>query len=213
MSRPDTNTNNADLYLDGMDLEKYCRGETCELCRVDSFNEFVERIKSGGIKSGDCPHWPPGRVEAFCLAMEAGEILPSVPMLDTPRPAAPGVMELIETGADSPVLVTGNSELTQNLMLALIAMTSTPIKLLSVDCLGHTVDMAMVFKALTAKKISGALKEAGAGGGNGRIILPGLARSLAAPLESMIGRAVEAGPICAAELPLYMGEDWRPLQG
>jgi CO dehydrogenase/acetyl-CoA synthase gamma subunit (corrinoid Fe-S protein) len=195
-----------------MDLEKYCRGETCELCKADSFDEFVARVKNGGIKSGACPHWPPGRLEGFRLAIEAGYTLPAVPMLDTPRPAAAGVMELIETDASSPVLVTGNSEFTQNLMLALIAMTSTPVKLVSVDCLGHTVDMAMVFKALTADKIAGALKDANISGGTARIVLPGLAQSLAAPLETMIGRAVEAGPICAAELPLYMGDDWHPLK-
>ena len=38
--------------------------------------------------------------------------------------------------------------------------------------------------------------------------LPGLAEALAAPVSEMLGRPVEVGPICAAELPLFFGRGW-----
>lgn len=200
----------ANLYLDKMELEKYCPKENCELCRVDSFDEFLDRIKKGGLKGGDCPHWPAKRLEAFRQAVTADQVFPSVPSIDTPRPAAPGLMELLETGPASPVLVTGNSEFSQAIMLAVLSLTVSPIKLVSVDTLGHTVDMAMVFKTLTADKIAEALGNAGINVEAGpRIVLPGLAATLAPELSQIVGSEVEVGPICAAELPLYMGDDWK----
>ncbi|HUT53029.1 MAG TPA: hypothetical protein VM658_06535 [bacterium] len=205
----------ADLYLGRMDLRKYCGEDTCELCKVGSFEEFLGRLQEGRVQAGSCPHWPAWRVEAFRLAVRAGEVLPSTPMLDAPRPTATGLVELLETDETSPVLVTGNSEFSEAVMLALLSMTSTPMKLLKVDTLGHTVDMAMIFKSLTAGKIAAALEPLRIKPDrvSTRVILPGLASVLAGELELLIGRPVEIGPVCAAELPLYMGEDWQPLGG
>jgi hypothetical protein len=41
----------------------------------------------------------------------------------------------------------------------------------------------------------------------GRIILPGLAESLAAAVSQIVNRPVEVGPVCAAELPLFFSLD------
>ncbi len=199
----------ADLYLDRMDLSRYFPEETCELCKVDSLSEFIGRIKAGGLKGGACPHWPAWKVEAFRQAVDAGVMLPEVPSLELPRPARTGVMELVETDASSPVLVTGNSEYTHAVMLTILATTSTPIRMLSVDCLGHTVDMAIIFREFKAEKIAKALSGMEVAP-EARIVIPGLAASLAREIDEKIGRAVEVGPVCAAELPLFMGEDWKP---
>lgn len=200
----------ADLYFSRMDLEKYCRGETCELCRVNRFSEFVERLKKGELKSGACPHWPESRLEAFRLAVSGEEFIPPVPMLEFPRPAEAGLLDLMPGDELSPLIITGNSEFTQAVMLAVLATARKPVRLLSVDCQGHTVDMAMIFKALTAPRIAGAFAEfeVSAGPERKRVVLPGLAASLAPELSSLLSRPVEVGPVCAAELPLFMGEDW-----
>ena len=197
-----------DLYLKKIELEKYCPAESCEVCKVESFGDFVAKLESGEVKSGACPHWPAGRLEAFRLAVTASDYIQPVPMLDLPRPATAGLIELI-SGDDAPVLVTGNSEFTQAVMLAVLAMATQPLRLLSVDCQGHTVDMAMIFKALTAEKIANAFTDAGLDAARARrVVLPGLASTLAPELEQQLGRAVEVGPICAAELPLFLGEDF-----
>lgn len=197
-----------DLYFKKMELDKYCPAESCEVCKVESFGDFVDKLKSGEVKSGSCPHWPAWRLEAFRLAVTASDYIPPVPMLDLPRPAEAGLIELI-AGDDAPVLVTGNSEFTQAVMLAVLAMAAKPLKLLSVDCLGHTVDMAMIFKTLTADKISQAFTDHGVDASKARrVVLPGLTSILAPELEKLLGRPVEVGPICAAELPLYLGEDF-----
>jgi hypothetical protein len=200
---------NANLYLDRMDLARYCGGETCELCRVDSFPELLERLRSGGMATGACPHWPAWRREAFALAMNAGEFLPPVPSLPLPRPAPAGLIALNAAEAAAPVLVSGNSEFTQAVLLAVLSRTRAPLKLLSVDTRGNTVDMALVYGELTVAKIATSLRQ-DSGPPWPRLILPGLAEGLAPELERELGTKVEVGPVCAAELPLYLGEAWIP---
>ena len=137
-------------------------------------------------------------------------LLPVIPSLDVPRPIETGLFDLNGPTAVSPVLVTGNSSLTHEVLLAVLSTTTAPMWMVSVDSGGHTVDMSLVYETLTAEAIAKAL-EAGdlrADHLAGRIILPGLAESLAAPVSEILDRPVEVGPICAAELPLFFGSDW-----
>ncbi len=200
----------ADLYLDRIDLTRYADAETCQICKVDSLAELVDRLRSGQVCPGRCPHWPQARIEAFRMAIDAGEMLPAVASLDVPQPTETGLFEMNEPDADAPVLVTGNSRLTHEVLLAVLSTTTAPIWMLSVDTDGHTVDMALVFGTLTPERIAKALQagDRKAAEFTGRIILPGLAEGLAAPVSEMLNRPVEAGPICAAELPLFFSSDW-----
>jgi len=200
----------ADLYLNQIDLARYTKAETCQICHVDSLEELTERLRSGQVCPGRCPHWPRARVEAFRMAVDAGEILPSIPSLDVPQPAKVGLFDLNGPTAASPVLVTGNSRLTHEMLLAVLSTSGAPMWMVSVDTGGNTVDMALVYKTLTPERIAGALRAGDSSGDDftGRIILPGLAEGLAAGVSEMLGRAVEVGPICAAELPLFFGSDW-----
>jgi hypothetical protein len=205
----------ADLYLDKIDLARHAGAEICQVCKVDSLEELLERLRSGQICGGRCVHWPRERVEAFRTAIDAGGILPAIPSLDAPRPTETGLFELNDPTPDSTVLITGNSQLTHQVLLAVLSTTSTPIWMVSVDTAGHTVDMSLVFKTLTPRAVADAL---GAGQSadhdprvqelSGRIILPGLAEPLTGPVSELLGRPVEAGPICAAELPLFLASEW-----
>jgi hypothetical protein len=44
----------ADLYLDRIDLFRYADTETCQVCRVDSQAELLDRLRSGEFCSGRC---------------------------------------------------------------------------------------------------------------------------------------------------------------
>jgi len=200
----------ADLYLDRIELARHVGTETCDVCRVGSLEELVDRLRSGRFCPGQCPHWPRERVEAFQTAVDAGKLLPRVPALSVPRPAGVGWFDFNGPGAGSPVLVTGNSRLTHDVLLAVLSTTAAPLWMLSVDTGGHTVDMSLVYKTLTPEGIAAAVRpgDATEEGFTGRIILPGLAERLAAPVSEMLGRPVEVGPVCAAELPLFFGADW-----
>ena len=41
------------------------------------------------------------------------------------------------------------------------------------------------------------------------MILPGFVSSLQKPLAKLTGWKVRVGPICIAELPLFLGDDWE----
>jgi len=200
---------NANLYFDEMELEKYCPGEACELCKVNSFDEFLDRLKDGRLKGGACPHWSSSKIEAFRIAVEANDFVQPVPMLDGPRPTEPQVLELNDPGPHAPVLVTGNSQLTQSVVLSVLSLATGPMRLLTIDVRGHTVDMAVIFKEFTAERVSSAFHDFGVDSvAASRIILPGLAAPIVPELASLLDRSLEIGPICAAELPLHMADDW-----
>jgi acetyl-CoA decarbonylase/synthase complex subunit gamma len=196
----------ANLYVDRIDLTRYAGGETCQVCHVDSIDELAVRLRSGQVRAGSCPHWPPERIRAFHYALNARENMPTVPSLSVPRPAEVGLFDLNEPTAESPVLVTGNSQLTHQILLAVLATTTVPLRLLSVDTGGHTVDMSLVYETLTPGAIAASLEtdHSQIARRAGRIILPGLAEPLADPLADALHRHVEVGPVCAAELPLLL---------
>jgi hypothetical protein len=200
----------ADLYLGRIDLARYAGGGTCQVCRVDSLAELVDRLRSGQFCAGQCLHWPRERVEAFQTAIGAGTLLPPIPSLGVPQPTDAGPIDVNGPTAGSPVLVTSNSRLTHEVLLSVLSTTTAPMWMLSVDTGGHTVDMSLVYGTLTAKAVAGAVRAGGSGAEefHGRIILPGLAEKLAGPVSELLGRPVEVGPVCAAELPLFFGSDW-----
>ena len=205
----------ADLYLDQIELTRHAGTQTCQVCKVDSLAELLDRLRSGQICGGQCVHWPQQRVEAFRTAINAGGTLPSIPSLDVPRPTEAGLFELNDPAPDSPALVTGNSQLTHEVLLAVLSTTAAPMWMVSVDTGGHTVDMSLVFKTLTPEAIADALgahrstiHDPRIPGLSGRIILPGLAEGLTVGVSELLGRPVEVGPICAAELPLFFASQW-----
>ena len=144
------------------------------------------------------------------MAIDTGEVLPRIPSLTVPQPAEAGLFEVNGPTAASPVLITGNSRLTHEVLLSVLSTTTAPTWMVSVDTGGHTVDMSLVYKTLTPEAIANALQADASRAYDpaGRIILPGLAEGLAAPVSEMLGRPVEIGPICAAELPLFFARDW-----
>jgi len=203
---------NADLYLNRIEFDRYAKGESCDLCRAASLQELLDRLKRGEMPSGPCAHWPAGRRAAFRNALTAGDIVPEVPALELPRPVEPGLLKINAPVLSAPLLVTGNSEFTQAVLLAILSRTKGPLRLLFVDTHGHTVDMAMVFQVLTAERVAAAIEREGIEPGEPRrVVLPGLAAEIAPAVSEKLGRQVEVGPVCAAELSLSLGEDWKSV--
>ena len=113
------------------------------------------------------------------------------------------------------VIITGNNEYTEQVLMMVLGTTVCPFFVLFVDTDGNTVDMAMVYKTLTAERIHKALRETGVERKAGRkeIIVPGLASPLRNDIEKMTGWNVRVGPVCAAELPLFLSDIWIPPEG
>ena len=70
------------------------------------------------------------------------------------------------------------------------------------------MDMAMIYESLKVEKIVGGLKELPSHQRR-EIVLPGFASPLKQLLAQQLDWQVRAGPLCIAELPLFLGDDWE----
>jgi CO dehydrogenase/acetyl-CoA synthase gamma subunit (corrinoid Fe-S protein) len=91
----------------------------------------------------------------------------------------------------------------------------SPLYLLLVDCRGDTVDMSMIYRSFTPQRLDQSLtaQRLAARVSHRRLIIPGVVAPLKEELAHYTGWEIVPGPICAAELPLFLGEDWQPPPG
>ena len=202
----------ADMYLDQIDLYKYLPQTDCGECGVNSCHELLKRLKTGKGSPELCPHFSRNMVHAFNITLNAGRIIPEIEVMQLPVPAEPGLLELNMPDEDSTVLISGNSELTQLALSAVLATTSMRFYVLFIDTRGNTVDMAMIYGVLTEERIKGMLEESNLMKrlDHREMVIPGLAGSLQKEMERLSGWTVHVGPVCCGELPLYFGESWAP---
>ncbi len=203
---------NANLYIDRIDLARYLTPEEVALSGARDASDLAARLQAGTLDLADCPFFGPTKRYALSLALRAAEVLPTVQSLELPRPVPPDLFELNEPGQEAPVIITGNSEFTLTVMTGLLATTISPFYLLLVDCRGDTVDMAMVFRSFTPQRLDQALDAHRLAErlSHRRLLLPGILGPLKEELAAYTGWEIKAGPICAAELPLFLGEAWQP---
>ncbi len=205
----------ADLYLDKIELAPYLDSEECHRGGVQDCVELATQLRTGSRRPEDCAFLSPAKRYALALALRATKILPAVPSLVLPRPVPPDLFTLNDPGPEAPVLVSGNSEFTLTVLSAVLATTVSPFFLLLVDCRGDTVDMAMVYRSFTARHLSQGLAahDLAARVSHRRLLLPGWLAPLKEDLSRGTGWEIQVGPICAAELPLFLGEAWQPPPG
>jgi CO dehydrogenase/acetyl-CoA synthase gamma subunit (corrinoid Fe-S protein) len=181
----------ADLYEESIRIESYVSSNDCRACGFHSRTEFLDRLRAGKVNPSQCK-MEKIRFLSLLWAVRPDEILPEVEVLQFPSPGPTGLFPINRPEKDSPILVSGNSKLTVEVLTA--------------------VDMAMVYKVLTAERIVQILlrEKADQFAPQSTLFLPGFAESISTDLAEQSGRAVTVGPVCAAELPLFFGEiDWK----
>lgn len=201
----------ADLYEKSIRIESYISASDCRACGFHSRTEFLDRLRAGKVNPSQCK-MVKMRFLSLLWAVKPGEILPEVEVLQFPSPVPTGLFPINRPEKDSPILVSGNSKLTVEVLTAVLSTTLSPFWYLVVNTDGHTVDMAMVYKVLTAERIVQILirEKADQIAPNSTLFLPGLAKSINADLAKQSDRNVKLGPVCAAELPLFFGEiNWK----
>ena len=206
---------NANLYVDRIDLARYLTPEEVSRSGAQNARDLAERLQLRTLSLEDCFFLSPVKRYAISLAVRAAEILPAVQSMEFPRPVPPALFELNEPGPDAPVIVTGNSEFTLTVLTGILATTISPFYLLLVDCRGDTVDMAMVFRSFTPQRLTQSLDDNRLAMrlAHRRLLLPGILAPLKEELAAYTGWEIQVGPICAGELPLFMGEAWQPPPG
>ena len=201
----------ADLYEDKVSLDAYLSSGDCRACGFQDRKEFLERLRSGQLRPDSCK-LSKTRFLALTWAARPEEILPPTEVLQLPSPGPSGLYPMNDPGRDSPVLVSGNSELTIAVLSAVLATTISPFWYLVVDLDGHTVDMALVYDVMNADRIVNAFEQESLNQktSESTIYLPGLAAPLCVELAERVKRPIVPGPVCAAELPLFFGEElWQ----
>ncbi|MBW2133855.1 MAG: hypothetical protein JRG72_01295 [Deltaproteobacteria bacterium] len=202
----------ANLYLSRIQWLPYLDSEECQAVGVDNAEHFLSSLNNGTLELDDCHNLSPQKRYALKLALTAGDWLPRVESMPLPQPTAPGLFEINIPDPHTPVLVSGNSQLTLTVLTAVLATTISPFYLLLIDCRGDTVDMAMVYETFTPVRLERGLKESDLAAriDHRQLVIPGLCASLQEPLAAQTGWQIQIGPICAAELPLFFGERWLP---
>jgi CO dehydrogenase/acetyl-CoA synthase gamma subunit (corrinoid Fe-S protein) len=206
----------ANLYVDRIDIAPYLTPEECRGLGGPDCTRVAARLLDGSLKPEDWVGLSPARRQALSLAVKALEVLPVVQSLELPRPVPPDLFEINEPGPEAPLLVTGNSEFTLAVVTGLLALTISPFFLLVVDTRGDTVDMSMVFRSFTPQRLDQGLSAHRLASRLRRrqLIIPGVVAPLKEELAAYTGWDIRVGPICVAELPLFLGEaDWQPPEG
>ena len=204
----------ANLYIDRIDLAPYLSPEDCRGAGVADSAQLAARLKEGALRLEDCPNLAANKRAALDLALRAEEVLPKVQSLEFPRPLTPALFELNDPGPDAPVLVTGNSEFTLSVLTGLLALTVSPFYLLQVDTRGDTADMAMIYRSFTPQRLDQALEthKMAARLSHRELIIPGVLAPMKEELAGYLTAwTIIPAPICAAELPLFLGDKWQPL--
>ena len=204
----------ADLYLEKIDFQRYLNQAVCEDCGFSSCDAFIGAVNAGTRNPGDCSFIHGNQAYALEAINAIKKSWPAVPLLVHPRPGFSGLLELNNPDAGSLVLVSGNNEYTEEVLMTVLGTTICPFYVLFADTGGNTVDMAMIYETLTAERIRRGFEEAGLQKKvrNGAVIIPGLASPLKSDIEKLTGFTVTVGPVCAAELPLFLSEIWVPPQ-
>ena len=201
----------ADLYEKSIQIDTYVSSSDCRACGFHSREEFLNKLRSGQLKPSHCK-MAKNRFLSLLWAAKPDEILPEVEVLQLPNPGPAGLFPINQPEKNSPILVTGNSKLTGEVLTAVLSTTVSPFWYMVVDTDGHTVDMAMVYEALTAERVMQILarEKADQIAPESTLFLPGFAATIRDNLAEQSGRTVTVGPLCAAELPLFFGKtDWK----
>ena len=202
----------ADLYLDTINYLKYLDKADCAECGFASCEEFIVALRKGTKSPRDCRSISANEAYAFKAVEDIKSLWPEVPLLVHPRPSHTGLFELNSPHAESLVLISGNNEYTQQVILTVLGTTMGPFFVLFIDTDGNTVDMSMIFHTFTAERVSNAFQETRIEDKVRRkeVIIPGLAAPVKNDIERLTGWHVRVGPVCAAELPLFLSALWVP---
>ena len=195
----------AELYpLEVEDLLNYLPDVDYSECGAANDVEFAELVIEGKALPSKCPILD----EKIATAMEkvVKLELPLIPFDTMMESVTPGLIKIGNPTPDSEVLVTGNFRETVSILKLILEATLTDAFLLITDTKGYSIDNAVVEKTFRSFEIFKALTESGIAAeiNHFRLIIPGLAHSLATEIKKLTTWDVVVGPISGLELPLYL---------
>jgi CO dehydrogenase/acetyl-CoA synthase gamma subunit (corrinoid Fe-S protein) len=194
-----------DLHqLTAEDLAKYLPPEGCKEKGFAGSRALSEALVGKKVKASECKGIVPELADAIDGVLSLDLRLPeSDPMMNKVEEK---LMEINSPDSSSPVLITGNSVITKQILTAIFGKTKVKAYLVPTETLGYTVDNAVnentftamsVLKGIGDSRIASKVDER-------RLILPGLAETAKSSIERITKWPAEIGPVSGFELPIYL---------
>ncbi|MEM1578686.1 MAG: (Fe-S)-binding protein [Archaeoglobaceae archaeon] len=187
----------ADLYLDRINFQEYLPKKDCWECG-SSCSEFAKKLKEGE-SAEKCPYLSKKEVEFLNLAAKANEYL-EVPIYPTTIKTKTG---LVFSREDAVTLVTANYPYTQAAIAEVMVRAGIDFNMLIIDTEGYSVDMAVYLGLFNGERFVSFAEELEMIDKR-KIIIPGLASKVGDEISEKIGFDVISGPICCAEIPIFL---------
>ncbi len=195
-----------DFYgLSPDDIVKYLPGKDCGGCRYADCLAFAKALSEGIVKTDQCPEMALKMKESLggplSIRLEVHEADYMMKVISET------LIEINSPTPDSPVIVTGNSNVT-HYVLKLIFRNAPDVSvwIVPTDTKGFTIDHASIMHVMTPATVMKGLTTSGiANKVNGRtIILPGLCEGIERQVEMITKWKTVVGPRSGFELPAYL---------
>lgn len=194
-----------DLHqLTAEDLAKYLPPEGCKDKGFAGAKALSEALVGKKVKASDCGNISPELADAIDGVLSLDLRLPeSDPMMNKVEEK---LIEINSPDGSSPVLITGNSVITKQILTTIFSKTKVKAFLVPTETLGYTVDNAVnentftamsVMKGIGDSRISSIVNER-------KIIIPGVAEMTKSSIERITKWPTEVGPISGFELPIFL---------
>ena len=194
-----------DLHqLTAEDLAKYLPPEGCRGKGFAGARALSEALVGRKVKASDCQGIEPELADAIDGVLSLDLRLPeSDPMMNQ---VGEKLIEINSPDSTSPVLITGNSVITKQVLTAIFSRTNVKAYLVPTETLGYTIDNAVnentftamsVLKGIGDSRIASKVDER-------RLILPGLAETAKSSIERITKWPAEIGPVSGFELPIFL---------
>lgn len=192
-----------DLYwLKAEDLAKYLPENGCG--EAKSALELAKMLIDKKLKAVDCDAIDKKMAEAIDGVLSVDIRLPESDPMQQKVPEK--LYEYNSPDADSPIVVTGDSIITHQILGLILNAAKTKAFVIPIDSMGFTYDNAVAGGNVTPMQVMKALTGSGISNKSmsRKMIVGGLGSSLKSSIERITRWTVEVGPVSGYELPLYL---------
>jgi CO dehydrogenase/acetyl-CoA synthase gamma subunit (corrinoid Fe-S protein) len=194
-----------DLYkLRAEDLGRYLPAGDSSACGAKSWTEFAQMLIDGKAKASDCGKIEKRMAAAIDAVLSIDIHLPESDPMQQKVPEK--LFEYNSPDESSPVLITGNSIITHQILKLIFERSKAKAFVIPVDTIGYTMDNSVVGGAFTPMQVMKAINESGISNRSSgrRALISGLAGEQKSGIERITRWSLEIGPVSGFEIPMYL---------
>ena len=194
-----------DLYkLKAEDLVKYLPEGDGRTCGAKSWMEFAQMLIDGKAKAPDCNKIDRQMAEAIDAVLSIDIHLPESDPMQQKVPEK--LFEHNSPDENSPVLITGNSIITHQILKLIFDRSKAKSFVIPVDTMGYTMDNSVVGGTFTPMQVMKAINDSGIANKSSarKAMISGLASEQKSGIERITRWSLEVGPVSGFEIPLFL---------